>query len=130
MRSLIACFALLVGFLASGLLVHAQDSRPTDKTDGSTSANASEAEVNELRSEVEAQRKTIEELKAMVGKLVEAKTAPDNNPASIHVVTDSSSGSTSPQLVNAVIVQPYGAEESALVDMRNAERQRMCRRLC
>ena len=58
MRSLIACFALLVGFLASGLLVHAQDSRPTDKTDESTSANASEAEVNELRSEVAAQARS------------------------------------------------------------------------
>lgn len=121
MRSLMACFALLVGFLASGLLVHAQDSTSTDKTDRSTSANASEAEVNQLRSEVAAQRKTIEELKAMVGKLVEAKTATaDNSSASIHVVTDSSSGATSPQLMNAVIVQPYGAEESALVEQAPA----------
>src|SRR5271168_1732586 len=58
MRSLTACFALLVGFIASGLLAQAQNPGPANKTVGSASVSASEAEVNELRNQVAAQQKT------------------------------------------------------------------------
>jgi phosphate-selective porin len=119
MRSLTACFALLVGFIASGLLVHAQGPGTASKAGGSTSvsATATEAEVNELRSEVAAQRQTIEELKAMVGKLVEAKgETPDNGSPSVHVVADSSVASSSPQLVNAVMVEPDPSGAAVIVE--------------
>ena len=76
MRSLTAFFVLLVVFMSPGLLVHAQGTQPASKTDGPTPAGATKEEVNQLRSEVAAQRKTIEELKTMVQQLVEAKAQP------------------------------------------------------
>ncbi len=118
MRSLTACFALLVGFIASGLLAPAQNSGPASKTGGSASVSASEAEVNELRNQVAAQQKTIEELKTMVGKLVDAKAgATDNGSPSVHVVADSVS---SPQLINAVMVQPDPSGEAVVVEQTPA----------
>ena len=76
MRSLTAFFVLLIVFMAPGPLAHAQGTEPASKPDGSASAGATKEEVNQLRGEVAAQRKTIEELKAMVQKLAEAKTEP------------------------------------------------------
>jgi|SRR5579862_3378355 len=104
MRLLAASFALLVGLLTSSVFLSAQTATGTSKTN--SSANATEAEVNQLRNEVAAQRQTIEQLKTMVGKLVEAKNESDRNAASMHVVADSLS-SSNPQLVDAVMVQPY-----------------------
>jgi len=119
MRSLTACFALLVGFIASGLLAQAQNPGPASKTVGSASVSASEAEVNELRNQVAAQQKTIEELKTMVGKLVDAKaSATDNGSPSVHVVADSVS--SSPQLINAVMVQPDPSGEAVVVEQTPA----------
>ncbi len=69
MRSLTTFFALLVVFMAPGSLAHAQGTEPSGKTGAATSENATKAEVNQLRSEVAAQRQTIEELKALVEKL-------------------------------------------------------------
>jgi uncharacterized coiled-coil protein SlyX len=110
MRLPLACFALLLGCTVSGLPVHAQNlgSQTTNQT---ASANATEAEVNELRKEVAAQRQTIEQLQTMVGKLAEANTSNlQANAASLHVVTDSAAEAGAPQLVNAVMVQPDGNE--------------------
>jgi phosphate-selective porin len=73
MRSLTAFFVLLVVFISPGSLAHAQATQPASKTDPSIPAGATKEEVNQLRSEVAAQRKTIEELKAMVQQLVESK---------------------------------------------------------
>jgi phosphate-selective porin len=70
MRSLTTSVVLLIFFATSGSL--AQTQGPVDKT-GASSASASKEEVNELRGEVAAQRKTIEELKAMVQQLVATK---------------------------------------------------------
>ena len=51
---------------------------------------ATKEEVNQLRSEVAAQRQTIEELKALVEKLAEGKTAAAvSAPAQIRPVADS-----------------------------------------
>jgi len=119
MRSITACFALLVGFIASGLLAQAQNPGPANKTVGSASVSASEAEVNELRNQVAAQQKTIEELKTMVGKLVDAKAgATDNGSPSVHVVADSVS--SSPQLINAVMVQPDPSGDAVIVEQTPA----------
>jgi phosphate-selective porin len=114
MRLLRVCFALLVSFLMSGLLVYAQSS--PSKTGGSTSASATEAEVNQLRDQVAAQQKTIDELKNMVGKLVEASGQPNNGVATTHLVADSSSMAATPQLINAVLVQPDPSGDSVIVE--------------
>ncbi len=106
MRSLTWFFVLLVGFTAPASLAHAQGTQPASKAGGSNSVSASEEEVNQLRRELAAQRQTIDELKAMVGKLVEANGS-GNGTGSLHVVADESSA----HLVNTVLVEPSpGAE--------------------
>ena len=125
MRSLKTFFVLLVVFMAPGSLVHAQGTEPASKTDGSAPVAATKEEVNQLRSEVAAQRKTIEELKALVEKLAEGK-ATDNSSAQIRPAADAASGEPSSQTVSAVgdgavrlmpavLVQPT-VVEAALVD--------------
>ena len=127
MRSLTTLFVLLVVFMAPGSLAHAQGTEPASKTNGSTSGSASKAEVNELRSEVAAQRKTIEELKAMVQQLVDGKAkAADGGSASIKPVAAKDSPETGTQpangaptdahLVNTVLVQPEPGVESAMIN--------------
>jgi phosphate-selective porin len=73
MRSLTKLPLLVVLFMASGPVVVAQSATPTADAGASGSAAASKAEVQQLRSEVAAQRQTIEELKALVEKLVQAQ---------------------------------------------------------
>jgi phosphate-selective porin len=85
MRSLTTFFVLLIGFMAPGWLAQAQGSGPADKSDGSAPVSATKEEVNQLRGEVAAQRQTIEELKALVEKLVAAK-AGDNSSAQVRPV--------------------------------------------
>jgi phosphate-selective porin len=128
MRSLTAFFVLLVGFMAPGSLAHAQGTEPASKTGGSASVSATKEEVNQLRSEVAAQRQTIEELKALVEKLVEAKArAADNSSVQIRPVADTASVETNSQpvdapgegavrLMNAVLTQPNPAVVAAVVD--------------
>jgi len=87
---------------------------------------ASKEEVNELRGEVAAQRKTIEELKALVEKLVNGKTEPAvDGTAQIRPVSEAPSAAISElpvsasrdgvRLTNAVLVQPEPAA-MAVVD--------------
>ena len=133
MRSLTTLFVLLVVFMAPGSLANAQATEPASKTTAPTSGSASKEEVNQLRSEVEAQRKTIEELKAMVQQLVDGKTAPAaGTSASVKPAAATSAGAipvgvTTPQpvssdttdgvhLVNTVMVQPDPAIESGGID--------------
>src|ERR1019366_4836322 len=86
MRSLTVSFALVI-LMVSGFLTQAQNSQPADKTAASVSNVASKEEVNQLRGEVAAQRQTIEELKALVQKLAEAKAqATDNGAVQIRPV--------------------------------------------
>jgi phosphate-selective porin len=88
MRSLTAFFVLLVGFTAPGLLAHAQGTEPVGKTDGSASVSATKEEVNQLRLEVAAQRRRIEQLQTLVEQLAEVKSgapAPDG----VHLVNAS-----------------------------------------
>jgi phosphate-selective porin len=73
MRSLTKPLVLLVFLLAPGSLILAQSTEPVAAPGASGSANATKAEVDELRSEVAAQRQTIEELKALVQKLAQAQ---------------------------------------------------------
>jgi len=113
MRSLTTFFVLLAGFMAPGSLAHAQGTEPGSKTGGSTSVGATEEEVNQLRSEVAAQRKTIEELKAAVKQLAVAKgQVADTGTAQVKPVADTSSNPANSgdgaRLVSTVYVQPDG----------------------
>jgi phosphate-selective porin OprO/OprP len=114
--------------MAPGSFAQAQGPEPTSKTDGSSSVSATKEEVNQLRSEVAAQRKTIEELKALVEKLAEGKVlATGHSSVQIRPVADSGSVEAVSQpvdapaegavhLMNAVLVQPNPVVEAALVD--------------
>jgi phosphate-selective porin len=124
MRSLTTPLALTLVLIASVL---AQTQQPAYKTEASSSAGATRQEVDQLRSEVAAQRKTIEELKAMVEQLVENKAqAPDGSSlrvrpvaeagpaaASEHTVNGTDGGGV--HLVNTVLIQPEPAIE-AMID--------------
>jgi len=127
MRSLKMFFALLVVFMVPGSLAHAQGTEPASKTGGSASGGATKEEVNQLRSEVAAQRQTIEELKALVEKLAAGKALASDNSVQIRPVADAASGETNSQpvdapghgavhLMNTVLVQPDPAILAALVD--------------
>ncbi|HXM68749.1 MAG TPA: porin [Candidatus Acidoferrum sp.] len=91
MRSLTTSFALVI-FMVSGSLAPAQSPQPDNKAAAAASKVASKEEVNELRGEVAAQRQTIEELKALVEKLVNAKQpVADTGAAQIRPVADAPS---------------------------------------
>jgi phosphate-selective porin len=120
MRSLTISFALVI-LMVLGSLAHAQGSQPDDKAAAPASNVASKEEVNQLRSEVAAQRQTIDELKALVQKLVEGKSqAAANGAAEIRPVADAPSAAALPvsasgdgaRLMNAVLVQPNPAAEA------------------
>jgi phosphate-selective porin len=93
MRSLTTLFVLFVGFMATGSLAHAQGVESASKVDGSATVSATKEEVNELRRELAAQRRTIEELKTLVEKLAETKLAETktraaDNSLQIHPASD------------------------------------------
>ncbi len=133
MRSLITFFVLLVVFMTPGSLAHAQGTAPASKTDGSGSGAATKEEVSQLRGEVAAQRQTIEELKALVEKLVAGKTPETSAQSSAQVrpVADTASvdanalainapDGAGAHLMNAVLLQPDPVVESALLDQAQA----------
>jgi len=120
-------FALVI-FMVPGSLAYAQGTEPAGKSDGSTSVSATKEEVNQLRSEVAAQRQTIEELKALVEKLAAAR-ASDNGSAQVRPVADAPSARASSQpaevsappggsarLMNAVLVEADPAPVAAAIE--------------
>jgi phosphate-selective porin OprO/OprP len=119
MRWLTTYIVLLMFFATSQSLAQTQE--PADKT--GASASASKQEVNELRNEVAAQRKTIEELKAMVQKLVEDKAQataansahvePTSATPSSASLTPTSAGGDGTHLVNTVL---NGSGLDAMID--------------
>jgi phosphate-selective porin len=115
MRSLRTFFLLLVGFMAPGWLAHAQGSGPADKSDGSASVSATREEVNQLRGEVAAQRQTIEELKALVEKLV-AVRAPDKGSAQVRPVADAAPAATHPQPLDSSSIGSAHLTNAVLLD--------------
>jgi hypothetical protein len=133
MRSLTTFFVLLVVFVAPGSLAHAQGTESASQAGGSTSESATKAEVNQLRSEVAAQRQTIEELKAMVEKLVAAKGLATDH-SSDHGSDHSSAQSSVPNSVQSPVQvrpvadatpveansQPVNAPSQGAVHLMNA----------
>ena len=127
MRSLTTFFVLLVISMAPGSFACAQGAEPASKADGAAPVAATKEEVNELRSEVAAQRKTIEELKALVEKMADAKVrAAASEPgwsssAEIQPVADpmprevNDTSEFGARLLPAVLLQPTPMPE-AMVD--------------
>jgi phosphate-selective porin OprO/OprP len=113
MRSLTKLLVLLALVLTPASIILAQGTEPAATP---AAASATKAEVDQLRGEVAAQRQTIEELKAMVEKLVAAKaSAADNSSAQIRPVSSSAPevsslpvdgrASGAPRLMNAVLLE-------------------------
>jgi len=113
MRSLTKLLVLLALVMTPASIILAQGTEPAATP---AAASATKAEVDQLRGEVAAQRQTIEELKAMVEKLVAAKaSAADNSSAQIRPVSSSAPevsslpvdgrASGAPRLMNAVLLE-------------------------
>jgi phosphate-selective porin len=97
MRSLTVSFALIL-LMVPGTLAQAQGSQPA----APGSNVASKEEVNQLRSEVAAQRQTIEELKALVEKLVGKEQSVAKSAIEIRPVAESAlPAAANPRPVNA-----------------------------
>jgi len=134
MRSSTTFFVLVVVFMVPGSLAHAQGTEAARKTYGSPSVAATEEEVSQLRSEVAAQRQTIEELKVLVEKLAAGRTrATGNETVKIRPVADASPeniaqpvdapGEGGARLMNAVLVEPVQAAKPAAKDAKPAEKK-------
>jgi phosphate-selective porin OprO/OprP len=128
MRSLIKYFALLVVFMAPGVFARAQGTDSASSAGGAASETATKAEVNQLRSEVAAQRQTIEELKALVEKLAAGQVRASDSgsaaqirpvaaaPAEAIAQPPDAPGAGGVRLTNAVLVQPSLAAEAVAVE--------------
>jgi phosphate-selective porin len=114
---LLTAFFVLLSLPASSALAQAQGAGPASPSDGANSVAATKAEVNQLRSEVAAQRQTIEELKALVEKLAQAKaSAPGDGSAQIRPVVDSSPAGNGPQPVAASNQNPARLMNAVLIE--------------
>lgn len=110
---LLTAFFVLLGLIASSALAQAQGTEGANQSDGSNSVAATKAEVSQLRSEVAAQRQTIEELKVLVEKLAGKASVADKDSAQVRPVADSSPNSQlvaapsqgSARLMNAVLLE-------------------------
>jgi len=112
MRSLTISFALVI-LIVSGSLAHAQGSQLA----ASVSNVASKEEVNQLRGEVAAQRETIEELKALVQRLV------SQSPGGAAPVRDDSPSADGVHLINAAFVEPVQTAKPATKDQKPGEKK-------
>src|SRR5258708_23520598 len=84
LRTWIAVFTLTLGLVCMGPRARAQSEKPAGDSAQAPSAPASKAEVEQLRQELAAQRRTIEQLKNLVEQLVEVKSrapSPSNDGA-------------------------------------------------
>src|SRR5260370_3197608 len=84
LRTWIALFTLTLGLVCMGPCAQAQSEKPAGDSAQAPSATASKAEVDQLRQELAAQRRTIEQLKNLVEQLVEVKSrapSPSNDRA-------------------------------------------------
>src|ERR1700741_5359723 len=74
LRTWFVLLALVLGFAGTGPLAEAQSEKSTGDSTQAASATASKAEVEQLRQELAAQRRTIEQLKNLVEQLAEVKS--------------------------------------------------------
>jgi phosphate-selective porin OprO and OprP len=94
MRSLKVCLLFASFLLLPASFALAQSGESPGKDDAAPSASATKQEVEQLRKELAAQRQTIEQLKAMLQRLVETKAQPADS---------------GPHLVNASLSQPIAS---------------------
>lgn len=73
-RTWFALLALILGFVGTGPRAQAQGEKPAGESAPGASATASKAEVEQLRKELEAQRRTIERLEVLVEQLTDVKS--------------------------------------------------------
>jgi len=98
--------------MTPGLFAGAQATAPSDPSRGPASGNATKQEVDQLRHEVAEQRQTIDELKALVQQLVDAKTAEAKTAeaktaeAKTAEAKTEQPGADGAQVVNATLTQP------------------------
>jgi len=90
-------------------LLVAQSKDGSDAHSKPSSAAASEEEVQQLRSEVEAQRQTIEELKARVQRLADANA----QPTGVRPADAGSQATNGPRLMNTALVEPVESTQAA-----------------
>jgi len=123
MRSLTS-YVVLGTLLLAGSLAQAQQAADSS---ASASSGASKEEVNELRKEIAEQRKTIEQLKAVVQKLAESKSqeAATASTTEIKPVAEVSSPAVEAapagevngaHLMNTVLVEPTPATTTLMLD--------------
>jgi phosphate-selective porin len=133
MRSLNKFFVLMVVFLALAALAPAQGTESVSPAAAPSASaapqGATKQEVNELRSELAAQRQTIEELKALVEKLAGEKAATTDNgsvqirPAAAAMESTSQPASFSAEgvrLRHAVLLEADPLPVAAVVDQAPA----------
>lgn len=94
LRTWFALLALVLGFAGTGPRTQAQSEKPAGESTQAASATASKAEVEQLRKELAAQRRAIEQLETLVEQLTDAKS---RAPA---LATDGA------HLVNAILTLP------------------------
>ena len=76
LRTWSALFTLTLGLVCMGPCAQAQGEKSARDSAQAPSATASKAEVDQLRQELAAQRRTIEQLRNLVEQLVEVKSRP------------------------------------------------------
>ena len=74
LRTWIVLFTLTLGFVCNGPCAQAQSEKPAGESTQAASATASKAEVEQLRKELAAQRRTIEHLEFLVEQLADVKS--------------------------------------------------------
>ncbi len=133
MRSLNKFFVLMVVPLALAALAPAQGTESASPSAAPSASaapqSATKQEVNQLRSELAAQRQTIEELKALVEKLADEKaTTADTGAAKVRPAAAAMESSSQPasfsaegvHLRNAVLLEADPLPVAALVDQAPA----------
>ena len=110
MHRLTMLVLLVVCVLAMTSLLVAQSKDGSDAHSKPSSTAASEEEVQQLRSEVEAQRQTIEELKARVQRMADANA----QPTGVRPADAGSQATNGTRLMNTALVEPV---ESAFLKL-------------
>lgn len=107
-RTWFALLALIFGFAGTAPRAQAQSEKPAGESALAASATASKAEVDQLRKELAAQRRTIEQLKILVEQLAEVKSrAPATAPEAHLINANLSQPATVAEAEAEVPPEPY-----------------------
>src|SRR5258708_20978376 len=118
MRSLTKFFVLLVALTVPTSIAISQSTEPVSKADGWPSVAATKEEVSQVRGELAAQRESIEELRALVQRVVNKSRGNGATP-----VRDDSQAADGLHLMNAALVEPVQAAKPPAKDQKPAEKK-------